>query len=284
MTLGGQDLLAAADLQLRARAARRRSPSSSWAARCDEAVISVPAYYNDNQRQAVKEAGRLAGFDVKRIVNEPTAAALAYGFNRGPRPEDPGLRPGRRHLRRLGAAAHRQRVRGAGHRRRHLPGRRGLRQPDHRLRARDASGSETKIDLSQSPIAMQRIKNAAEAAKIDLTLIPNVVIELPVHRGAQGQAARPAHPAHPRAAQRADRRPGGPHLRRSATGCWRRRASAAVEHRRGDPGRRPEPHAAGAAEDPAALRQAAAQGRAPGRVRGARARRCWPTRWAASTR
>src|SRR3989440_12823047 len=48
-----------------------------------EAIISVPAYYNDNQRQAVKEAGRLAGFEVKRIVNEPTAAALAYGLNRG---------------------------------------------------------------------------------------------------------------------------------------------------------------------------------------------------------
>ena len=48
-----------------------------------QAIISVPAYYNDNQRQAVKEAGRLAGFEVKRIVNEPTAAALAYGFNRG---------------------------------------------------------------------------------------------------------------------------------------------------------------------------------------------------------
>jgi molecular chaperone DnaK len=42
----------------------------------------VPAYYNDNQRQAVKEAGRLAGFEVKRIVNEPTAAALAYGYKR----------------------------------------------------------------------------------------------------------------------------------------------------------------------------------------------------------
>src|SRR4051794_34131465 len=49
----------------------------------EQAVITVPAYYNDNQRQAVKEAGRLAGFDVKRILNEPTAAALAYGFNRG---------------------------------------------------------------------------------------------------------------------------------------------------------------------------------------------------------
>ena len=48
-----------------------------------EAVISVPAYYNDNQRTAVKEAGSLAGFKVRRIVNEPTAAALAYGLNRG---------------------------------------------------------------------------------------------------------------------------------------------------------------------------------------------------------
>src|SRR3979409_428180 len=48
-----------------------------------EAIISVPAYYNDNQRNAVKEAGKLAGFNVKRIVNEPTAAALAYGLNRG---------------------------------------------------------------------------------------------------------------------------------------------------------------------------------------------------------
>ncbi len=47
------------------------------------AVITVPAYYNDNQRQAVKKAGHLAGFQVDRIVNEPTAAAIAYGFNKG---------------------------------------------------------------------------------------------------------------------------------------------------------------------------------------------------------
>ncbi len=49
----------------------------------NKAIISVPAYYNDNQRQAVKDAGRMAGLDVQRIVNEPTSAALAYGFNRG---------------------------------------------------------------------------------------------------------------------------------------------------------------------------------------------------------
>lgn len=47
-----------------------------------EAVITVPAYFNDDQRKATKDAGKIAGFDVKRIINEPTAAALAYGFNK----------------------------------------------------------------------------------------------------------------------------------------------------------------------------------------------------------
>jgi len=48
-----------------------------------KAVLTVPAYFNDNQRQATKDAGRIAGLDVLRILNEPTAAALAYGFGRG---------------------------------------------------------------------------------------------------------------------------------------------------------------------------------------------------------
>ena len=47
-----------------------------------EAIITVPAYFNDSQRQATKDAGKIAGLDVKRIINEPTAAALAYGFNK----------------------------------------------------------------------------------------------------------------------------------------------------------------------------------------------------------
>lgn len=47
-----------------------------------EAVITVPAYFNDSQRQATKDAGKIAGLDVKRIINEPTAAALAYGFDK----------------------------------------------------------------------------------------------------------------------------------------------------------------------------------------------------------
>ena len=48
-----------------------------------QAVITVPAYFNDSQRQATKDAGKIAGLDVLRIVNEPTAAALAYGLDKG---------------------------------------------------------------------------------------------------------------------------------------------------------------------------------------------------------
>ena len=53
-----------------------------------EAVITVPAYFNDAQRQATKDAGKIAGLEVKRIINEPTAAALAYGLDKKNRPEN----------------------------------------------------------------------------------------------------------------------------------------------------------------------------------------------------
>ncbi|HZH04379.1 MAG TPA: Hsp70 family protein [Myxococcaceae bacterium] len=144
----------------------------------DEAVISVPAYYNDNQRQAVKEAGRQAGFNVKRIVNEPTAAALAYGFNRG---LDQKVL-----VYDLGGGTFDVSVL-------HLTGNvfevlatggdtfLGGVDFDNRIISHvlDAFRKEAKVNLAENPIAMQRIKNASEAAKIDLTLIPNVVVELP---------------------------------------------------------------------------------------------------------
>jgi molecular chaperone DnaK len=66
-----------------------------------EAVITVPAYFNDAQRQATKDAGRIAGLDVKRIINEPTAAALAYGLDKKQGRDHRRLRPRRRHLRHL---------------------------------------------------------------------------------------------------------------------------------------------------------------------------------------
>ena len=97
-----------------------------------EAVITVPAYFNDSQRQATKDAGRIAGLDVKRIINEPTAAALAYGLDKaGRRSQDRRVRPGRRHVRRVDHRDRRGRrrapVRSALHQRRHLPRRRRLR-------------------------------------------------------------------------------------------------------------------------------------------------------------
>jgi molecular chaperone DnaK len=143
-----------------------------------QAVISVPAYYNDNQRQAVKEAGRLAGFDVKRIVNEPTAAALAYGFNRGLDQKILvyDLGGGTFDVSVLQVSANVFEVLATG-------GDTFLGGVDFDNRIIDfvleVFWREHKIDLAHSPIAMQRIKNAAEAAKIDLTLIPNVAIELP---------------------------------------------------------------------------------------------------------
>ena len=58
-----------------------------------EAVITVPAYFNDSQRQATKDAGKIAGLEVKRIINEPTAAALAYGLDKGQDEENSCVRP-----------------------------------------------------------------------------------------------------------------------------------------------------------------------------------------------
>ncbi len=93
-----------------------------------EAVVTVPAYFNDSQRQATKDAGRIAGLDVKRIINEPTAAALAYGLDKGGRgSQDRRVRPRRRHLRRVDhrdrGSRRRASVRSALHERRHVPGR-----------------------------------------------------------------------------------------------------------------------------------------------------------------
>ncbi len=143
-----------------------------------EAIISVPAYYNDNQRNAVKEAGKLAGFNVKRIVNEPTAAALAYGLNRGfdHKVLVYDLGGGTFDVSVLQLHGNVMEVLATG-------GDTFLGGVDFDNRIIDfvleEFRNETKIDLTQSPIAMQRIKNAAEASKIDLSLLSNVVMELP---------------------------------------------------------------------------------------------------------
>jgi molecular chaperone DnaK len=143
-----------------------------------EAIISVPAYYSDAQRHAVREAGKLAGFEVKRIVNEPTAAALAYGFSRGLDQKILvyDLGGGTFDVSVLQLSGNVFEVLATG-------GDTFLGGVDFDNRiidyVLDDFWQKNKIDLAQSPIAMQRVKNGAEAAKIDLSLIPNVNIDLP---------------------------------------------------------------------------------------------------------
>ncbi len=93
------------------------------------AVVTVPAYFDDAQRQATKDAATLAGLNVLRLLNEPTAAAIAYGLDNAARGRLRGLRPGRRHVRHLDPAALARRVRGARHQRRFRARRRRLRPP-----------------------------------------------------------------------------------------------------------------------------------------------------------
>ena len=81
----------------------------------EQAVITVPAYFNDSQRQATKDAGKIAGLEVLRIINEPTAAALAYGLDKNETGTMCRLRSWRRHLRRLDSRNRRRRVRGEVH-------------------------------------------------------------------------------------------------------------------------------------------------------------------------
>src|SRR5512138_483261 len=146
--------------------------------RIADAIISVPAYYSDAQRQAVREAGKLAGFDVKRIVNEPTAAALAYGFSRGldQKVLVYDLGGGTFDVSVLQLSGNVFEVLATG-------GDTFLGGVDFDNRIIDYVledfWRQHKIDLAQSPIAMQRVKKGAESAKIDLSLIPNVVIDLP---------------------------------------------------------------------------------------------------------
>ena len=106
-----------------------------------EAVITVPAYFNDSQRQATKDAGRIAGLDVKRIINEPTAAALAYGMDKkgGDRKiavYDLGGGTFDISIIEIAEVDGENAVRGARHQRRHVPRRRGLRQARHRFPGR----------------------------------------------------------------------------------------------------------------------------------------------------
>ena len=143
-----------------------------------EAVITVPAYFNDAQRQATKDAGTIAGLDVKRIINEPTAAALAYGIDKGENQKilvyDLGGGTFDVSIIEMGDGVQ-EVIATAGNNR--------LGGDDFDQKIIDYVADEFKkdsgVDLRKDNIALQRLKEAAEKAKIELSGMPSTAINLP---------------------------------------------------------------------------------------------------------
>jgi len=144
-----------------------------------EAVITVPAYFNDSQRQATKDAGKIAGLDVKRIVNEPTAAALAYGLGKAQKEEriavyDLGGGTFDISILELGDGVFEVKSTNGDT---HLGG------DNFDQRIIDwlvtSFKNDNGIDLSQDRMALQRLREAAEKAKIELSSTQSTDINLP---------------------------------------------------------------------------------------------------------
>ena len=151
-----------------------------------EAVITVPAYFNDSQRQATKDAGRIAGLDVKRIINEPTAAALAYGIDKSDDKTvlvyDLGGGTFDVSILELGDGVFEVKSTTGDT---HLGGD----DFDHRIMdwMTDEFKKHNGIDLTGDKMAMQRIREAAEKAKIELSSMMTTNINLPfITAGANG--------------------------------------------------------------------------------------------------
>ncbi len=145
-----------------------------------EAVITVPAYFNDAQRQATKDAGKIAGLDVKRIINEPTAASLAYGFNKDQKNEKMIA------VYDLGGGTFDISILELGDGVFEVKSTNG----DTRLGGDDFDQkiinwllaefkADTSIDLSQDKMALQRLREAAEKAKVELSNVSSTEINLP---------------------------------------------------------------------------------------------------------
>ena len=134
------------------------------------AVITVPAYFNDSQRQATKEAGEIAGLEVKRIINEPTAAALAYGLDKKSTDQKTwcSTRSGGTHdvsILELGTAFSKC------FRPTATPTSAGTTstKPIIEWLVDEFKSENSGLDLSKDPMALQRFKEAAEKSKIELS-------------------------------------------------------------------------------------------------------------------
>ncbi|MEH1014861.1 molecular chaperone DnaK [Micromonospora sp. CPCC 206060] len=162
-----------------------------------DAVITVPAYFNDAQRQATKEAGEIAGFNVLRIVNEPTAAALAYGLDKGSKEQTVlvfDLGGGTFDVSLLELADGVVEVKSTSGDN-HLGGDDwDERIIDHLVKTfRGQHG----VDLSQDKMAMQRLREAAEKAKIELSAATTTSINLPyITAGPASAEGAPSAPLH----------------------------------------------------------------------------------------
>ncbi len=145
-----------------------------------EAVITVPAYFSDSQRQATKEAGKIAGLDVKRIINEPTAAALAYGLDKKNKDikvavYDLGGGTFDISILELGGGVFEVKATNGDT---HLGGD-DFDQVVIDWLAQEFASENGGIDLKKDPMALQRLKEAAEKAKIELSNQTSSEINLP---------------------------------------------------------------------------------------------------------
>jgi len=145
-----------------------------------DAIITVPAYFNDSQRQATKEAGEIAGLNVRRIINEPTAAALAYGLDKTNKDMkivvfDCGGGTHDVSVLELGDGVFEVKATDGDT---HLGGD----DFDHRIidwLVQEFKNENSNLDLSKDPMALQRLKEAAEKAKIELSNTTSSEINLP---------------------------------------------------------------------------------------------------------
>src|SRR5947199_206143 len=151
----------------------------------EKAVITVPAYFNDSQRQATKDAGKIAGLDVVRIINEPTASALAYGLDKKKEEKVAvyDLGGGTYDISVLELAEGVFEVKSTN-------GDTHLGGDDFDARIIEWLVAEFKrdqgIDLSKDPMALQRLKEAAEKAKMELSTVMQTEINLPFITAIQG--------------------------------------------------------------------------------------------------
>ena len=152
-----------------------------------EAVITVPAYFNDAQRQATKDAGKIAGLEVKRIINEPTAAALAYGLNKTDKDEkvlvfDLGGGTFDVSILELGDGVFEVLSTSGDN---HLGGD----DWDQRIIdwMADKFKGEHAVDLRKDKMTLQRLKEAAEKAKMELSSATQATINLPFITAVEGQ-------------------------------------------------------------------------------------------------